>query len=171
MDKTLPSHPSWLPPVTLAYALCLCALGAHADDYYTSEIDRAVEHAQANPVRSELVGDTWYDRSTYRSFALPSLPNDIMDSQVIEGAMGPTAAGEAAAAEADRPVQQAALGQTDRDGVLDEGESRSDTSGGNEVERDPNDVIIDEISYESEAYTGRVKNVRGRVNIRASATP
>ncbi|GGY36628.1 hypothetical protein GCM10011297_07170 [Bacterioplanes sanyensis] len=170
MDRPSTFSPSAL--ATLAFGLLLSAGSVYSSDagYYTTEIDQAVEHAQRHPVRTDMVGDTWYDRSTYNSFALPSLPNEVMDSQVIEGAMGPTAAGEAAAAEAARPVRQAALGRKDRN-VDDNTDEQSDSSANTEVEQDTNEVVIDEISYESEAFTGRVRGVRSSVSIQATSRP
>ena len=108
MDKTLTSAPHCLAMMALCAGVIATPASATDEGYYTTEIDQAVEYAQQNPVRPELIGDTWYDRSTFKSFALPTLANEVMDNQVIEGAMGPTAAGEAAAADDGRPIRQAA---------------------------------------------------------------
>lgn len=170
MDKTLTSAPHCLAMMALCAGVIATPASATDEGYYTTEIDQAVEYAQQNPVRPELIGDTWYDRSTFKSFALPTLANEVMDNQVIEGAMGPTAAGEAAAADAGRPIRQAALGRTRKDGVLEEGSERSPSNAA-DVEADKNDLIMEEVSSTTNSGRSRVSQVRGSVTIRTRATP
>lgn len=86
--------------------------------YSSPEVEVAVEAARQHPVQTEYVGYEWYNRTTSKSFPLPKLLNTEMNNLVIEGAMGPTAAGEAAANEAGRPVRRVALGQSKEDDDL-----------------------------------------------------
>ena len=83
--------------------------------YGSPEIEVAVEAARRFPVQAEYVGYEWYNRTTSKSFPQPKMLNTEMTDLVIEGAMGPTAAGTAAAEEASRPTRRVALGQSDED--------------------------------------------------------
>lgn len=92
--------------------------------YMSPEIDTAVEAAKRFPSQAEYVGYEWYNRTTSKSFPLPKMLNTEMNNLIIEGAMGPTAAGEAAAQEASRPVRQVALGnQTEDEEVVETDEN------------------------------------------------
>lgn len=86
--------------------------------YYSTDVDEAVTAAKRNPTNTNKVGARWYNRSTAQSFTFPKLLNTEMDSAVIEGAMGPTAAGEAAAADAQQPIKDAALDRSSRSDSL-----------------------------------------------------
>lgn len=100
--------------LTALFLLPVSALQTHAAEatgYFTNDIDDAVEAVKRNPKNTNHIGSRWYGRSTSRSISLPPLLNTEMDQEVIEGAMGPTAAGEAAAAEAQQPSRDAALGR------------------------------------------------------------
>jgi len=83
--------------------------------YSSPEIEVAVEAARRFPVQTEYVGYEWYNRTTSKSFPLPKMLNTEMNELIIEGAMGPTAAGQAAAEEAARPIRRVALGQSNED--------------------------------------------------------
>lgn len=93
--------------------------------YYSDDLDDAILAAKKNPVNEEFVGARWYNRSTSRSFDFPKMMNAEMDKEVIEGAMGPTAAGEAAAAEAQQPVTDAALDRKSQANSLEESQADS----------------------------------------------
>lgn len=86
--------------------------------YNSPEVEVAVEAARQHPVQADYVGYEWYNRTTSKSFPLPKLLNTEMNNLVIEGAMGPTAAGNAAIAEAGRPVRRVALGQSSEEDDL-----------------------------------------------------
>ena len=83
--------------------------------YQSSEIDVAVDAARRFPVQTEYVGYEWYNRTTSKSFPLPKLLNTEMNNLIVEGAMGPTAAGTQAADEVNRPSRRAALGRVSKD--------------------------------------------------------
>ncbi|HBS43024.1 MAG TPA: hypothetical protein DEA26_10105 [Oceanospirillales bacterium] len=88
--------------------------------YATTDLEQAVEDARETSDRSEYVGYEWYNRTTSKSFPLARMLNTEMDGTVVEGAMGPTAAGEAAAEEASRPVRDNALGRDkENDDLID----------------------------------------------------
>lgn len=93
---------------------------AESQNYFSTDLDDAVQAAKNNPNSVNHVGARWYGRSTSRSFNFPPLLNTEMDEEVIEGAMGPTAAGEAAAAEAQAPAKDAALGYKSNKGAVNE---------------------------------------------------
>ena len=112
-------HTKVCSPLIAALISLLTAVTGHTagrdnEAYFSQDLDDAIAAAKRSPADQKYVGATWYNRSTSRSFALPKMLNTEMDTQVIEGAMGPTAAGEAAAAEAQRPVLDAALGRLKR---------------------------------------------------------
>jgi len=92
--------------------------------YQSPEIETAVEAAKRFPSQAEYVGYEWYNRTTSKSFPLPKMLNTEMNNLIIEGAMGPTAAGEEAAQEASRPVRQVALGnKTEEDDIVESDEN------------------------------------------------
>lgn len=109
--------------LTALFLLPASALQTHAAEatgYFTNDIDDAVEAVKRNPKNTNHIGSRWYGRSTSRSISLPPLLNTEMDQEVIEGAMGPTAAGEAAAAEAQQPSKDAALGRRNHASSLED---------------------------------------------------
>ncbi|QQD20727.1 hypothetical protein GJQ55_02575 [Venatoribacter cucullus] len=104
----------------LVLLLCLPLWPAHAntEQYFSPDLDDAVSAARSNPVNTNFVGARWYNRTTSRSFSLPKMLNTEMDEEVIEGAMGPTAAGEAAAVAAQQPAVDSALGRQSKNAAL-----------------------------------------------------
>ncbi|MFP6790073.1 MAG: hypothetical protein VB954_08845 [Thalassolituus sp.] len=135
-----------------------------AKAYYSPQLDEAVDAAKHSPSQTEYVGHAWYNRTTSKSFPLPKLLNTEMEELVIEGAMGPTAAGEAAAIETQKPVRDTALGrQVTEDDV-------TDTEQGTSPKED-NDVpqkkvtLLRDVTYKGENYELRVKNARSTVGI------
>lgn len=146
----------------------LQAAPANNEAYYAQDIDAAVANAKRNPVDSEYVGASWYNRSTSRSFPLPKMLNTEMDGEVIEGAMGPTAAGEAAAAQAAQPVRDAALGRQSKRDTLTEGKKKSD----NPDDEDEYTVNTSEIYVqEARSENSRVTEIRANVTIKATSRP
>lgn len=158
-------------------ALLLPALHVHAGNeaYYSTELDDAVNAARRNPVNTSYVGSRWYNRTTSRSFNLPPMLNTEMDQQVIEGAMGPTAAGTAAAAEALQPARDAALGRQSKGDALDD--SVSDTrkrknQKGDDDSAEPVEIIEDVYIRESRSANSAARDVRANsVTIRATSRP
>ncbi|MDK2777057.1 MAG: hypothetical protein KYX62_05295 [Pseudomonadota bacterium] len=163
---------SWsrLTGVLTALTAIACCPDLQADTsataYYSQNIDDAVSAARSNPVDTEYVGASWYNRSTSRSFALPRMLNSEMDNEVIEGAMGPTAAGEAAAVEAQQPLRDASLGRQVRRTLSDEN-NQEEPDSEDEFESQGSDIYI----REARSKDSRVSNVRASVSIKASARP
>jgi len=167
---------SWSPlAIRLMVLLILPAFAAlpvntapASEEYYSADLDDAIAAARHNPVRQEYVGASWYNRSTSLSFPLPRLLNAEMDKEVIEGAMGPTAAGEAAAVEAQQPVRDNALGRQLKRDTLGEGKKKQDRPDDDE-EYERNDAEI----YIPSARSGnsQVRNIRATVSVKASARP
>ena len=93
--------------------------------YYSTDVDEAVTAAKRNPTNTNFVGARWYNRTTAKSFTFAKLANPEMDSTVIEGAMGPTAAGEAAAAEAQQPIRDVALDRSNRSDSIQETQTQA----------------------------------------------
>lgn len=139
--------------------------------YFYNDIDAAVEHAQRNPTQTHYVGSRWYNRSTSRSITLPPLLNRELDEKIIEGALGPTAAGEAAAAEAQQPVRNAALGRANNENSFDDNQPRT-TAPSESSKADSNDeIVIREISYDGNEFKTRTRDIRANVQIRATLRP
>jgi len=154
--------------LAFSYGLSSQAGGAENEAYFSQNIDDAVDSAKRNPVNQQYVGATWYNRSTSRSFDLPKLLNSEMDNQVIEGAMGPTAAGEAAAAEAQKPVIDAALGRLNKTDTLKEGKKKQNEEEEDEYRRNENEIYIREAVS---ADGSGVRELRANVSIRATSRP
>ena len=111
----------------LASMSLLAASNVQADQvgYYSTDLDDAVQSVKNNPINSNRVGTRWYGRSTSNSFTLPKLENTEMEQEVVEGAMGPTAAGEAAAADAQQPVKDLALDRKNQKSAFDTTDSET----------------------------------------------
>jgi len=136
--------------------------------YFSPEIDDAVAHAKRNPVDDRYVGSSWYNRSTSRSFPLPKLLNTEMDQQVIEGAVGATAAGDQRAAVVAAPVREASLGRKSKSEELNENSAdQEENNSGDTVEQSETEVYIKEIKYSDSGFTGAARNIRSNVSISA----
>lgn len=137
---------------------------AESNGYYTTDIDDAVEAVKRNPKNTNHVGARWYGRSTSRSISLPPLLNTEMDQEVIEGAMGPTAAGEAAAAQAQQPSKDAALGRKNHISSIEDVKSeqtRSQAAPSNPVHTSEF-IIQKDFEYKNSQYGDSViRDVRG----------
>ncbi|WP_430460105.1 hypothetical protein ACQUQU_12900 [Thalassolituus sp. LLYu03] len=157
-----------LPVIVLAAVSFHGSAATPNEAYYSQDIDDAVAAAKRNPVDTEYVGSSWYNRSTSRSFPLPKLLNTEMDSEVVEGAMGPTAAGEQAAFEASRPVRDAALGRVNKRDALAESKKKSDDPDEDEdYQPNPTEIYVPEARSEN----SRVREIRANVSIKATARP
>ena len=140
--------------------------------YYSTEIDDAVAHAKRNPIDKRYVGSTWYNRSTSKSFRLPKMLNTEMDNEMIEGAVGATAAGDERAAEIDESVIQVDLGRAIDNEHLDEATpvQTADTSI-NRVELSETEVYIPVTTYTSPGFSGRAVNIRSNASVKAEVRP
>jgi len=65
------------------------------EEYYENDIDAAIREAQRNDRKGNYQNKYWYNRTTSKSFQLPDLPANDLEKARLEGALGPTAAGEA----------------------------------------------------------------------------
>lgn len=139
--------------------------------YATSDLEKAVEDARETSDRSEYVGYEWYNRTTSKSFPLARMLNTEMDGTVIEGAMGPTAAGEAAAEEATRPVRENALGRdSENDEVIDVADDDTFFSSPDPIVRQI-DFTLDEYSAQTSAGGIVVRNTRAVGSVSSTQTP
>lgn len=135
--------------------------------YSSPEVEVAVQAARQFPVQAEYVGYEWYNRTTSKSFPLPKLLNTEMNTLVIEGAMGPTAAGQAAAVEATRPVRRVALGQiTENDEVLETDESVTPDEP-DEIKK-PRVVSLSEARSTNATGETVARNIRSTVTVKAT---
>ncbi len=137
------------------------------ESYYSTDLEDAVADAKRNPVNSEYVGRSWYNRTTSKSFPLPKLLNTEMDAEVIEGAMGPTAAGEAAALEAQQPVRDVAQGRKSKQETLAEAKKKQNKPDDETVVERSQEIYVREARSEN----SRVTDIRATVTIKTSYKP
>lgn len=127
--------------------------------YNSPEVEVAVEAARQHPVQADYVGYEWYNRTTSKSFPLPKLLNTEMNNLVIEGAMGPTAAGNAAVAEAGRPVRRVALGQSsEEDDLVEVDENLVPATP--DVDKQPREYFMGEARSQNQTGEIITRNVR-----------
>lgn len=127
--------------------------------YSSPEVQVAVEAARRFPTQAEYVGYEWYNRTTSKSFPLPKLLNTEMNNLVIEGAMGPTAAGEAAAVEATRPVRRVAMGQNKEEDEQIEADESVTPDQPDEV-KTPRETYLKEVRSESKSGAMVAREIR-----------
>lgn len=167
--------------ITTALLAIFAATSATAADYLTdeeaqaayatSDLEQAVEDARETSDRSEYVGYEWYNRTTSKSFPLARMLNTEMDGTVIEGAMGPTAAGEAAAEEATRPIRENALGRdSENDEVIDVAADDTFFSTPDPIVR-PIDFFLEEYSAQTSTGEMVVRNTRALGSVTSTQTP
>lgn len=155
----------------LCFSIPAASCFAMDNNYYSDNLDDAILSAKKNPVNKEYVGARWYNRSTSRSFDFPKMMNAEMDQEVIEGAMGPTAAGEAAAAEAQQPIKDAALNRKSQASSIEEAQSDSrrntDVNATTKV-TPPKENYIDRVNsppkhtHKNSLGSSTIRDVRGR---------
>lgn len=161
--------------VLLPVLLCLLSgtMQASNELYYSSDIDDAVDAARMNPLNNTYVGARWYNRTTSRSFNLPPMLNTEMDQEIIEGAMGPTAAGEAAAAQAQQPVVDSALQRQSKSNTISDTQAELRKRDSNETNSE--DRVIPPASVfvsEARSQTGVSRNIRAAgVTVKAESRP
>ena len=164
--------------------LLLAAVGATAvlspllysqpgkEAYYSTEIDDAVAHAKRNPVDKRYVGSTWYNRSTSKSFRLPKMLNTEMNDQVIEGAVGATAAGDEAVPVVDESVTQINLGRNiDNDSLKETRPVQTAETPAQKVDLSEAEVYIPITTYSGQGFSGTATDIRSNVRISAEARP
>ncbi|TNC92750.1 hypothetical protein [Thalassolituus sp.] len=95
----------WILPVTLLFSVnCLANDGKAAtgselqkrnDNYYSEDLDAAVEEARARTHHYDYSNSLRYERTTSQSIQFPRLQNDELESTAIETlSLGATAAGK-----------------------------------------------------------------------------
>lgn len=140
--------------------------------YYSTDIDDAVAHAKRNPVNKRYVGSTWYNRSTSKSFPLPKMLNTEMDEEVIEGAVGATAAGDERAAEINPSVVQVDLGRAvDSDSFDEATPVQTAITTPQKVERSETEVYIPKTTYTGQGFSGTATEIRSNVSVNAISRP
>lgn len=139
--------------------------------YYSTEIDDAVAHAKRNPVDKRYVGSSWYNRTTSKSFALPKLMNKEMDKEVIEGAVGATAAGDERAAVVQEPVREMDLGRTIKEEKIPSSPQEQATQDLPQKVELSTIVFIPEIKHSDPNFTGAARNTTADVKITAELRP
>ncbi|MEK9766731.1 MAG: hypothetical protein VW274_09665, partial [Thalassolituus sp.] len=105
-------------------------------------------------------GYEWYNRTTSKSFPLPKMLNTEMNSLIVEGALGPTAAGAASTEDAARPVRRVALGQNDEDEDVIDTEDGVDTSERTEYKA-PREFLVNESRAQVQTGEMITRQVRG----------
>jgi len=135
--------------------------------YYSTEIDDAVAHAKRNPVNKRYVGSSWYNRSTSKSFPLPKMLNTEMENQIIEGAVGATAAGDERAAVIAEPIREASLGRTSKDSELNESSAEQDENSSTGKVEKSTEVHIREVTYKGPDFEGTARNIRANTTVSA----
>ncbi len=158
-----------LPRVTLLTTGLLLSVSALSYDdaakaYYSPQLDEAVDAAKHSPSQTEYVGHAWYNRTTSKSFPLPKLLNTEMEELVIEGAMGPTAAGEAAAIEAQKPVRDTALGRNITEDDVADAEQGTSPKEDEEVTK-KKETLLRNVTYKGQNYELRVRDARSSATI------
>jgi hypothetical protein len=136
--------------------------------YSSPEVQVAVEAARRFPTQAEYVGYEWYNRTTSKSFPLPKLLNTEMNNLVIEGAMGPTAAGEAAANEAGRPVRRVALGQSNEEDDLVEVDESVVPATPDEIKQ-PRTTYLPEVRAQNSTGQMVTREIRSAGSVTATA--
>lgn len=78
-----------LLPTVKALALGACVLtpclsyAAGSVDYYSHNVEDAVQAAKQNPTNTNTIGKRWYGRSTMRSISFAPLLNAELDTELI----------------------------------------------------------------------------------------
>ncbi len=123
------------------------------EDYYQNDIDSAVREAERNRRSNQFDYSNryWYNRTTAESFELPQLGADDLEQTNLEGAINPSAAGEANIAQPDLPEKdQATLVQEKMD-VAEQEDKLNKTSQLNEPIQAPElpgpVIIVDQIEH------------------------
>lgn len=150
-------------------SVSVLAVSPQHDQYYSDDIFTAIEEAKQRTHHYDYSRAHRYNRSTSQSIQIPRLLNSEMDKQVIEGAVGATAAGNNRDANLDEPLRQARRNQDV------EGENLN-TNTLNNSEQEPilersSAIYIREIHYSGQEFTGTATNIRSDVSISATARP
>lgn len=174
---------SSLSALLLASASPVMAQQSNGAAYYTTDIDKAVRHADRRP-SNVYVGNRWYNRTTSKSFDLPKLLNREMSTERLEGALDSTAAGNGPAPERLSPEQLSEINtplKKDTDKNIDEIitseiKETSVIANGNNVNlviENGFDTNIEYIDYsvESYGYNGSAHNISAQGTLSAEARP
>ena len=159
----------------LSLTIGILSSAAHAvspqhDEYYSDDIFTAIEEAKQRTHHYNYSRHKRYNRTTSQSIEIPRLLNSEMDQQIVEGAVGATAAGDNRDNSVGEPVRQADLGRTiTSDKINSEQQKESNDSPG---EIQPNNTnYIREIHYSGQEFNGTASNIRTDVSVSATVRP
>lgn len=156
---------------------------AHANDgdYFSNNLDEAVNKAKNSPNSAEFVGSRWYNRTTSKSFNFPKLMNSEMSTEVVDGALDATASGPGDVA----PTRTSPLELTESEAVISKKDDIDLEQLSNlqaqevEISAQPDVNIadlepavyeVDQIEFNSTEFSGRAKDIRSRATSRAFIT-
>lgn len=84
-----------LAPLIIALPIALAEEVKYVgEDYYGNDINAAVLEASQNKRQINHTHRNWYNRTTSRSFGLPPLEQEALESERLEGALTSTASGD-----------------------------------------------------------------------------
>lgn len=174
-------------PILISTLLLLCggllqAL-AHANDsdYFSNDLDEAVNKAKNGPDSAEFVGSRWYNRTTSKSFNFPKLMNAEMSTEVVDGALDATASGPGDVA----PTRTSPLELTEKEAVISKKEDIDLEQLSNLQTQDvalsaqpdvnisdlaPEVYEVEQIEFNSNNFSGRARDIRSESSSRAYIT-
>lgn len=155
---------------------------ANDNPYYTDNLDVAVKEAEDKPTGSAYVGNRWHNRSTAKSFDFPKLLNQEMSTEIVDGALGATAAGPGdTAPERKSPLElseyEATVSAKDNNEMefLTDRKVTSLTVSiepeANINELSPPVSIVPRIEYIDESFSGSATGIRSSATSNAYITP
>lgn len=153
--------------ITLSFVLITANSFAVDEDYYSADIDNAIQSAKENPVNESYVGARWYNRSTSRSFDFPKMMNTEMDKEAIEGAVEVRKTDKEAVANAQLPINEIEFDKENRANTMTDAisDNRRNIRAGVNVTNKidvPYEIYIKEVSAEGIMGSSIVREVRGR---------
>ncbi len=156
---------------------------AHANDsdYFSNDLDEAVNKAKSAPNSAEFVGSRWYNRTTSKSFNFPKLMNAEMSTEVVDGALDATASGPGDVA----PTRTSPLELSEKEAVISKKDdidleqlsnlqaqevgisARPDVD---IADLEPTVFEVEQIEFNSTEFSGRAKDIRSQATSRAYIT-
>lgn len=157
------------------FALILSSLTASAvspkhDEYYSDDIFTAIEEAKHRTHHYNYSRSKRYNRTTSQSIQLPRLLNKEMDKEVVEGAVGATAAGDNRTTDVSRPQSEVDLGRNISDKPSNPVAQQDAPVSTGRIERSTT-TFIPEIKHQSSDFTGASRNITADVRISAEVRP
>lgn len=155
---------------------------ANENDYYSSDLDDAINSAKVSPTESNVVGSSWYNRSTSKSFNFPKLMNTEMSTEAVAGALdAPPASPSDAAPRRTSPLElterEALIGKQD-EADLDQFANIKKTEVGLSTAPNPKSknlipkvYMVDKIEFSSGTFSGTARDIRSESSSNAYLTP